>query len=68
MDGIVNWKPSWNNCSCFTVQQRINIYVHFANGIISTVGIMIKNCDLERLILQLFIIYLEINIDMEFEY
>ena len=51
MNGIINWKPSWNNCSCFTTEQRINIYVHFANGIISTVGIMIKNCDLERLIL-----------------
>lgn len=58
MDGIIDGKPAWDDRGSLAAQERVNVYVNFPYGIISTVGVMVQHCDLQRLILQVLIINL----------
>lgn len=46
MYGVVNREPPWDDSRSLTVQQGVDVDVDFANGIIGTVSVMIKNSDL----------------------
>lgn len=58
MNGIIDGKPAWDDRGSLAAQKWVNVYVNFPYGIISTVGVMVQHCDLQRLILQVLIINL----------
>lgn len=58
MDGIIDGKPARDDRGSLTVQQRVNVNVNFPYSVISTVGVVVQDCDLQWFILQIFIINL----------
>lgn len=58
MDCIIDGKPARDDRGRLTAQQWVNVNVNFPYGIVSTVSIVVQNCDLQWLILQILIINL----------
>lgn len=58
MNGIIDGKPARDDRGSLAAQKWVNVYVNFPYGIISTVGVMVQHCDLQRLILQVLIVNL----------
>lgn len=58
MNGIIDGKPARDDRGSLTAQQRVNVNVNFPYGIVRTVRIMVQDSDLQRFILQVFIINL----------
>lgn len=46
MDSIIDGKPARNDRGSLTAQEWVDVNVDFPYGIISTVGVMVQNCDL----------------------
>lgn len=58
VDGIVDGKPARNDGGSLAAQKRVYVDVNFPDGIVSTVGVVVQHCDLQRLILQVLVIHL----------
>lgn len=61
MDSIIDGKPARDDRCSLTAQQWVNVNVNFPYGIISTVSVVVQHCDLQWLILQVFVINLDIQ-------
>lgn len=56
VDGIIDGEPARDDRGSLIAQQRVNVYVNFPYGIISTVSVVVQHGDLQWLILQVLII------------
>ena len=55
---VINREPARDDCGRLATEQWVDVDVDFANGIVGTVCVMIQHRDLQRFILQVFIIHL----------
>ena len=59
MDCVVDWEPARDDGGCLAAEQGVDVDVHFPYGVVSTVCIVVQDCDLQWLILQVLIINLQ---------
>lgn len=58
MDRVIDGKPAGDDRGRLTAQQRVNVNINLPYGVVSAVRVMVQNCDLQWLVLQVLIIHL----------